>query len=106
MQKYIVEQLLSSFHARALLHAVIVEPIGSQQDFILFIFMTLKTPNIFSCLSKFQIYLFSYTFILSMVIKHVNTTNTHIRMKMNKLKCFIICPAQQPSNMRTRIVWQ
>ena len=75
MQKYIVEQLLSSLHARALL---IVEPIGSQPDFILFIFMTLKTPNIFSCLSKFQIYLFSYTFILSMVIKHVNTTNTHI----------------------------
>ena len=62
MQKYIVEQLLSSFHARALLHAVIVEPIGSQPDFILFIFMTLKTPNIFSCLSKFQIYLFSYSF--------------------------------------------
>ena len=62
MQKYIVEQLLSSFHARALLHAVIVEPIGSQPDFILFIFMTLKTPNIFSCLSTFQIYLFSYSF--------------------------------------------
>ena len=80
MQKYIVEQLLSSLHARALLHAAIVEPIGSQPDFILFIFMTLKTPNIFSS----QIYVFSYTFILSMVIKHVNTTNTHIRMKMNQ----------------------
>ena len=104
MQKYIVEQLLSSFHARALLHAVIVEPIGSQPDFILFIFMTLKTPNIFSCLSKFQIYLFLYSFNGDKTCKY--DKYTHTRMKINKLKCFIICPAQQPSNMRTRIVWQ
>ena len=49
MQKYIVEQLLSSLHARALLHAVGVEPFGSQTDFILLnIFMSVKTQNIFS----------------------------------------------------------
>ena len=49
MQKYIVEQLLSSLHARALLHAVIVEPFGSRPDFILLnIFMSVKTQNIFS----------------------------------------------------------
>ena len=34
-----------------------------------------------------------------MVIEQVNTTNTLIRVKMQQLKCFIICPAQQPSNM-------
>ena len=36
-----------------------------------------------------------------MVIKHVNTTNTHIRMKMNKLKCFIICIFVQLNNLPT-----
>ena len=41
-----------------------------------------------------------------MVIEQVNTTNTLIRVKMQQLKCFIICPPQQPSNMGTRIVWQ
>ena len=93
MQKYIVEQLLSSLHARALLHAVIVEPFGSRPDFILLnIFMSVKTQKIFS--------------YLSMVIEQVNTTNTLIRVKMQQLQCFIICPAQQPSNMGTRIVRQ
>ena len=73
MQKYIVEQLLSSLHARALLHAVGVEPFGSQTDFILLIF---------SCLSKLKIYFH----ILSMVIEQVNTTNTLIRVKMQQLR--------------------